>query len=83
MAASILNSPRAVRMSVFVVRAFVKMRGLLGRSDELARQLKELEARLTGRLDAHEIAIIEVLQRLMHLLDPPPEPEPPRRQIGF
>ena len=83
MAANVLNSPKAVRMSVFVVRAFVKMRGLLGRSDELARQLKELEAKLTGRLDAHEMAIVEVLQRLMTLLDPPPEPEPPRRQIGF
>jgi hypothetical protein len=83
MAASILNSPEAVRLSVFVVRAFVKMRELLGGTGDLARQLKELEAKLTSRLDVHETALVEVLQRIMQLLDPPPEPEPPRRQIGF
>jgi hypothetical protein len=83
MAANVLNSPQAVRLSVFVVRAFVKMRELLGGSQELARQLRELEAKLTARLDDHEAAIVDVLQRLMRLLDPPPAPEPPRRQIGF
>ena len=75
--ANILNSPQAVRMSVFVVRAFVKMR-------ELAAELLKLEARLTARLDGHETAIFEVLQRVMDILNPPPRPpEPPRRQIGF
>jgi len=83
MAANVLNSPQAVRMSVFVVRAFVKMRALLGGTKELARRLRELEAKLTARLDGHEAAIGEVLQRLLRLLDPPPAPEPPRRQIGF
>lgn len=83
MAANVLNSPRAVQMSVFVVRAFLKMRELLGGTKELARQLKALEAKLTARLDGHEGAIVDVLQRIMRLLDPPPEPEPPRRQIGF
>jgi hypothetical protein len=83
MAANVLNSPQAVRMSVFVVRAFVKMRGLLGGTKELARQLRQLEAKLTARLDGHEAAIVDVLQRIMRLLDPPPEPEPPRWQIGF
>ncbi len=83
MAANILNSPAAVRMSVFVVRAFVKMRELLGGTKELARQLAELERKLTGRLDVHEDAIVEVLQRMMAILDPPPPPEPPKRQIGF
>ena len=84
MAANVLNSPRAVQMSVFVVRAFLKMRALLGGTQELARQLRELEARLTSRLDGHEAAIVDVLQRLMRLLEPPPpEPAPPRRQIGF
>ena len=71
-------------MSVFVVRAFVKMRELLGGTKELARQLAELERKLTARLDGHEVAIVEVLQRIMQILDPPPPPpEPPRRQIGF
>jgi hypothetical protein len=83
MAANVLNSPQSVRMSVFVVRAFVKMRELLSSTKELASQLRELEAKLTARLDGHEAAIVEVLQRLMRLVDPPPEPEPPHREIGF
>ena len=84
MAANVLNSPEAVRMSVFVVRAFVKMRELLGGTKELAKQLAALEKKLTARLDGHEVAIIEVLRRVMDILDPPPPPpEPPRREIGF
>jgi hypothetical protein len=84
MAANVLNSPEAVRMSVFVVRAFVKMRELLGGTKELAKQLAALEKKLTARLDGHEIAIVDVLRRVMEILDPPPPPpEPPRRQIGF
>ncbi len=83
MAANILNSPEAVRMSIFVVRAFIKMRGLLGGTKEFARQLAVLEKQLTARLDGHEIAIVDVLRRVMEILDPPPPPDPPRRQIGF
>jgi hypothetical protein len=84
MAANVLNSPEAVRMSVFVVRAFVQMRDLLGSTKELAKQLAALEKKLTARLDGHEAAIIEVLQRVMDILDPPPPPPgPPRREIGF
>jgi len=86
MAANVLNSPEAVRMSVFVVRAFVQMRDLLGSTKELAKQLADLEKKLTARLDGHESAIVEVLQRLMNILDPPPpppEPETPKRRIGF
>jgi predicted amino acid-binding ACT domain protein len=81
MAANVLNSPQAVRMSVFVVRAFVKMRELLAGTRELAKQLKELEAKLASRLDVHESAIVEVLQRIMDILNPPPDP--PKPQIGF
>ena len=84
MAANVLNSPEAVRMSVFVVRAFVQMRELLGSTKELAKQLAALEKKLTARLDGHEVAIIEVLRRVMDILDPPPPPPgPPRREIGF
>ena len=84
MAANVLNSPEAVRMSVFVVRAFVQMRDLLGGTKGLAKQLAALEKKLTARLDGHEVAIIEVLQRVMDILNPPPPPpEPPRRRIGF
>jgi hypothetical protein len=84
MAANVLNSPQAVRMSVFVVRAFVQMRELLGGTKELAQQLAELERKLTNRLDVHETLIVDVLRRVMDILDPPPPPpEPPRPQIGF
>jgi hypothetical protein len=83
MAATVLNSPRAVQMSVFVVRAFVDMRQMLTGQSELARRLAELEKKLTDRLDAHETAITDVLQQLMLLLNPPPAAPPPRRRIGF
>ena len=84
MAANVLNSPEAVRMSVFVVRAFVQMRDLLGGTKKLARKLAELERKLTARLDGHESVIVDVLRCVMKILDPPPlPPEPPRRRIGF
>ena len=71
-------------MSVFVVRAFVQMRDLLGSTKILARQLAALEKKLTARLDVHESVIVDVLRRVMEILDPPPlPPEPPRRRIGF
>ena len=83
MAANVLNSRQAVQMSVFVVRAFVKMRAVLSDDRQLARKLAELEKELKSRLNLHETAIVEVLQRVMEILDPPPQPEPKRRQIGF
>ena len=87
MAANVLNSPEAVRMSVFVVRVplcGMQMRELLGGTKELARKLADLEKKLTARLDGHEVAIVDVLRRVMEILDPPPlPPEPPKRRIGF
>ena len=84
MAANVLNSPRAVDMSVFVVRAFVKMRSAFGDTKQLARKLAVLEQELTSRLDIHETAIVDVLQRIMKILDPPPAPpEPSPPEIGF
>jgi hypothetical protein len=84
MVANILNSPRAVYMSVFVVRAFVKMRSAFGDSHELVRKLALLEQELKTRLNVHETAIVDVLQRIMRILDPPPlPPEPPSPEIGF
>jgi phage regulator Rha-like protein len=75
MAANILNNPRAVQMSIFVVRAFAKMREALLASPQLAKKLAALEKRLTSRLDVHEAAIVEVLQELMQILNPlPPRP---------
>ena len=83
MAANILRSERAVQMSVFVVRAFVRMRGLLGDNRALARRLADLEKELKARLDIHESAIVSILQRVMDLIDPPILPNPPRKPIGF
>jgi hypothetical protein len=83
MAANILNSARAVQMSIFVVRAFAKMREALRGTPELARKLAALEKKLTDRLDVHEAAIVQVLREVMQILNPPPEPEPPQRRIGF
>jgi phage regulator Rha-like protein len=83
MAANVLNSKRAVQMSVFVVRAFVRMRRMLSNNMELTRKLNELEKELTKRLDVHETAIVGILQRIMHIIDPPALPEPKKRPIGF
>ena len=84
MAANVLNSERAVAMSVYVVRAFVKLREVLASTDELAKKLDNLERKLTGRLDTHEKAIIELFAQIRRLLKPPPpQAEPKRRRIGF
>jgi hypothetical protein len=83
MAANVLNSPQAIQMSVFVIRAFVRMRQMLSTPHDFGRKLADLEKQLTARLDGHEIAITEVLQQLMLLLNPPPEPDPPPKKIGF
>src|SRR5439155_12893265 len=72
-AANVLRSSRAVQMSVFVIRAFVKMRETLRAAPELARKLAELEKKLTDRLDVHEAAIVQVLREVMQILNPPPE----------
>ena len=86
MAANVLNSPQAVQMSVFVVRAFLKMRGALSDTKSLAKKLADLETELKGRLDVHEAAIVEVLQRVMAIIEPPRAPaesQLKRREIGF
>ena len=79
-AANVLNSDRAVRMGVYVVRAFVRLRGLLSSNKELAHRLDELEARLEKRLDAHDEAIAEILSAIRQLMNPPVSR---RRPIGF
>lgn len=80
MAAAMLNSPQAVQMSLFMVRAFVQMREALAGHQELAKKLTELERKLTERLDEHERAILHLLNEMKQLVEPP---EPPRKRIGF
>jgi hypothetical protein len=61
MAASVLNTPRAVEMSVFVVRASVRLRMLLATHKELAAKLTELESKLSVH-DNHIHLIIEAIK---------------------
>ncbi len=78
MAASVLNSPRAVEVSVFVVRAFVKLRQLALTHKDLGRKLNELER----KVGAHDDAIRQLIASIRQLMTPPGEPKPKRR-IGF
>lgn len=77
MAATVLNSPQAVEMSVFVVRAFVRLREMLASNKALARKLAELEARLEG----HDETIADIVLAIRELMNPPALEK--RRGIGF
>lgn len=79
-AANVLNSPLAVRMGVYVVRAFVQLRDLLTSNKELARRVDELEARLEKKLTTHDEAIAAILSAIRQLMS---SPQPERRGIGF
>jgi phage regulator Rha-like protein len=85
MAATVLNSPQAVQISVFVVRAFVAMRSALMDTRELARKLARLESEVKARLDTQDAAIVDILRRFMDIIDPgeTPAEETPRKRIGF
>ena len=80
MAATVLNSPGAIEMSVYVVRAFVRMRELLSSNRELARRFAQLEARLDKKLTEHDAAITAILSAIRELMS---LREPKRRPIGF
>jgi len=80
MAATILNSPRAIEMSVYVVRAFVQLREMLASNKELARRFAQLETRLDKKLTIHDEAIAAILAAIRQLMHPP---VPKRRPIGF
>ena len=78
MAANVLNSPQAVKMSVFVVRAFVKLREMLSAHKELAHKLAELERKLQNH-DESIRSLVVAIRQLMR----PLEPETPKKRIGF
>jgi len=80
MAATVLNSSRAVEMSIYVVRAFVQLRELLASNAELARRLDELEARIEKKLTGHDQAIAAMLSAIRELTTPAGGA---RRGIGF
>lgn len=79
-AANVLNSPRAVAMGIYVVRAFVQLRELLNSNKELARQFAQLESRLNNKLADHDQAIAAILSAIRELMNPPVLK---RRGIGF
>lgn len=77
MAATILNSERAVAMSVYVIRAFVNMRQEFLANATLEARLEKIEKTILS----HDMALRDVIQKLRPLLLPPPDPPKPR--IGF
>jgi hypothetical protein len=78
MAATVLNSREAVAMSVFVVRAFMQMRGQLAANAAILKRLAEIDKTLLE----HDSALRTIWTKLQPLLAP--SPEPPRRRIkGF
>ena len=76
MAATVLNSKRAIEMSVFVVRAFVRMREMLAKNRELAAKINELDR----RLETHDTAIQDIIDAIKELMVPE---GPSKRKIGF
>jgi hypothetical protein len=76
MVASVLNSKRAIEVSIYVVRAFVKVREVLGAHRELARKLTELER----RVESHDTHIRSLFDAIHQLMEPPATKS---RRIGF
>jgi len=79
-AANVLNSPKAVEMGIYVVRAFLRLREMLASNAELARRFAQLEARLDKKLEDHDEAIAAILSAIRQLMNPL---SPRRRPIGF
>jgi hypothetical protein len=77
MAANVLNSPQAVAMSVYIVRAFVQQREALTANEAILKRLAEIDKTLL----LHDKALRDIYQKLLPLLQPPPDP--PRPKIGF
>jgi hypothetical protein len=80
MLASVLNSERAVEMSLTVIRVFVKLREMLLSHKELAAKFAELER----RIEKHDEDICAIFEAIRQLMAPPSEPPPkPKLKIGF
>ena len=77
MAATVLNSPQAVAMSVFVVRAFVRLREHVVANQAILKRLAEIDRTLLQ----HDSSLLDLYEKLLPLLQPPPAH--PKRRIGF
>ena len=75
MLSSVLNSERAIKVNIEIMRAFVRLRQILASNKELAKRLDELEK----KYDAQFKIVFDAIRQLMA----PPEPEPPKKRIGF
>lgn len=80
MAACVLSSPQAAEMSIYVVRAFVRLREAIAGNRDLAHRIADLERRIAGRLTDHDQAIADLLAAIRQLMT---SPEPKKRPIGF
>jgi phage regulator Rha-like protein len=80
MAATILNTPRAIEVSVYVVRAFVQLREVLATHKQLAERLDTLEAKIERKLATHDDALADIIDAIRELMAPP---DPKKRPIGF
>jgi len=77
MAANVLRSRRAVQMSVYVIRAFVRLREHIAANQAILKRLAEIDKTLLQ----HDTALHDIYRKLLPLLQPPPEPR--KRGIGF
>jgi len=75
MLSSVLNSERAIKVNIEIMRAFVRLRQILASNKELAKRLDELEK----KYDVQFKLVFDAIRQLMA----PPEPEPPKKRIGF
>ena len=76
MLSSILNSKKAIKVNIQIMRAFVKLREILSTHKELAQKLKELEL----KIDSHDQQIQAIFDVINQLITPP---DPPKRKMGF
>ena len=76
-ASNVLNSPKAVAMSVYIISAFIRLREAVADNQVMAKRLAEVEKTLL----THDVALRDIYQKIRPLLLPPPDP--PRKKIGF
>jgi len=75
MLSSVLNSERAIKVNIEIMRAFVRLRQILASNKELAKRLDELEKKYNAQFRV----VFDAIRQLMA----PAEPEPPKKRIGF
>ncbi|MSR78471.1 MAG: ORF6N domain-containing protein [Candidatus Omnitrophica bacterium] len=79
MLSSVLKSSRAILVNITIMRVFVELRAVLSTHKELAQKLVELE----GKIQNHDQTIQSIFEAIHQIMNPPVEPENPKRKIGF